>query len=125
MADWLITKFKENYRGFWKDYRWFLAVFILSVFCDAASTMHFMLIEGPDDEIHAAIRLVSRLLGPVAGPLAGAIGKVAAGILVSIYLRRFAAYILAAASIISFWAAWYNLWGFEIYTPIILKWLSW
>lgn len=125
MANWLTTKLKENSWGFWKDYRWFIIVFVIALFCDAAGTIHFMLIEGPDVEIHPVIRLVSKILGPVAGPLIAAVGKAFAGILVCIYCRRFAAYIFVAASIISFWAAWYNLWGFKIYTPLILRWIPW
>ncbi|MHC4624210.1 MAG: hypothetical protein ACYS4W_09945 [Planctomycetota bacterium] len=125
MADWLIPKFRQNYRGFWKDYRWFIVVFVVSVFCDAGSTIYFMLVEGPEAEVHIIIRFVSRIAGPVAGPLFGALAKVAGGVLISIYCRRLAGCILAAGSVISLWAAWYNLWGYNLYTPIILKWLSW
>ena len=115
----------ENYRGFFKKYRWFIAVFVVAILCDAVSTMHFMLRIGPDSEMHIIIRYLSKLLGPVAGPLAGAVGKVAAGIIVAIYLRRFALYIFITASVISFWAAWYNMWGYKIYIPKILVWFTW
>jgi len=125
LASWFITKFQDNCRGFWKDYRWFIVVFIVSLFCDAGSTMHFMLIEGPDAEMHLAIRFVARLLGPIAGLLVGAIAKTVAGLLVGIFCRRFAAYIFVTASIISLWAAWYNMWGYELYTPIIVYWFPW
>ena len=87
--------------------------------------MHFMLKEGPDAEMHLAIRFVSKVLGPIAGPLIGAIGKTVAGVLVGIFCRRFAAYIFVTASIISLWAAWYNIWGFRLYTPIIVYWFPW
>jgi hypothetical protein len=125
VADWLARKFRENSRGFWKDYRWFLVVFVFAVCCDAASTIHFMLVEGPDAEIHVAIRYLSRIVGPIVGPLFGAGSKILAGIIVGIYCRRYAGYIFAAASIISLWAAWYNLWGFRVYTPMILRWFPW
>ena len=125
LANWLVTKFRKNYRGFWQDYRWFLVVFIVSLFCDAGSTMHFMLREGPDAEMHIVIRFLAKILGPIAGPLVGAILKTAAGVIVGVYCRRFAAYIFVTASIISFWAAWYNLWGFRIYTPNIIRWFPW
>lgn len=121
----LITKFRENYCGFWKDCRWFIVIFVLALFCDAGSTIHFMLREGPDIEIHPAIQFVSGILGPIAGPLLAAVGKAVAGVLVCIYCRRWAAYILVTASIISFWASWYNIWGFKVYTPLILKWIPW
>lgn len=125
MASWLVKKFTENYRGFFHRYRWFIAVFVLAIFCDAASTIHFMLIEGPGVEIHPLIRLVSRILGPVVGPVMAAIGKALAGVALCIYCRRFAAYIFVTASTISFWAAWYNIWGYKVYTPLILKWIPW
>ena len=125
MASWFRTTFRGNYGGFWKDYRWFIVVFIVSLFCDAGSTMHFMLREGPDAEMHLGIRFVSRIFGPIAGPLIGAIGKAVAGVLVGIFCRRFAGYIFVTASIISFWAAWYNMWGFRLYTPIIVQWFPW
>ena len=125
MASWLVSKFRENYRGFWKDYRWFVVVFVISLFCDAASTMHFMLREGPDVEMHIVIRFISQILGPVAGPLVGAVGKAVAGVIVGVFCRRFAAYIFVTASIISFWAAWYNMWGYQLYTPIIMEWFPW
>ncbi|MHC4659198.1 MAG: hypothetical protein ACYS83_08485 [Planctomycetota bacterium] len=125
MTNRLITKFRENYCGFWKDYRWFIVIFVLAVCCDAATTIRVMLIRGPDVEIHLVIRFVSEMLGPIAGPLVSAVGKAVAGILVCIYCRRWAAYILVTASIISFWAAWYNIWGFKVYTPLILKWIPW
>ena len=125
MASWLLDKFRENYSGFLHRYRWFIAVFVLAIFCDAASTIHFMLIEGPGVEIHPLIRLVSKIFGPVVGPVMAAVGKTLAGVGLCIFCRRFAAYIFVAASIISFWAAWYNIWGYRIYTPLILKWIPW
>ena len=82
-----------------------------------------MLKDGPDFELHIGFVFVSRLFGPIFGPLLGGIAKIVAGIIVSIYCRKFAPYILLAGSIISFWAAWYNIWGVNLYTPNILKWL--
>ena len=84
-----------------------------------------MLREGPDSELHIGFVFVSRLFGPVVGPLLGGIAKITAGIIVAIYCRRFSLYILVVASIISFWAAWYNIWGVNVYTPIFLKWIPW
>ncbi len=77
-------------------------------------------------EIHPAIEFVSsKILGPVVGPLFGGLAKTVAGIVLGIYCRKYAGYIFVTASIISFWAAWYNIWGSDIYTPNILKWISW
>ena len=84
-----------------------------------------MLEEGPDSEIHPAILLVSKWFGPIVGPMLGVVGKAAAGIVVAIYCRRFAIHILLVASILSLWAAWYNLWGHKIYSPLIFKLIFW
>ena len=125
MSKKLLEIFNENYRGFIREYRWFIAIFVVAILSDAASTIHFMLRIGPDSEMHIVIRYLSKLLGPVAGQLAGAIGKVSAGTIVAIYLRRYAIYIFVTASVISFWAAWYNMWGFRLYVPKILVWFTW
>lgn len=69
LTSWLITKFQENCRGFWKDYCWFIVVFVIAIICDAVSTIRLMLKEGPGIEIHPAIYFVSRIVGPLAGPL--------------------------------------------------------
>ena len=122
----IATKLRENSRGFWQAYRWFIAVFALALLCDAASTVHFMLLPEPDADAHPAINfLCSGMLGPIAGPLFAAIAKLAIGVAIAVYCRRFAVFIFVAVSAISFWAAWYNIWGFKLYTPIILEWIPW
>lgn len=118
-----VLRFRNNARGFWTAYRWVLVLFVVSLFCDAASTIHFMLELGPEPEIHPMVRIAAMIAGPVAGPLLGAMAKVVAGLLVSIYCRRWAAYILILASLISLWAAWYNIWGVQMYRPIFMRYL--
>ncbi|MDP6544385.1 MAG: hypothetical protein QGH60_10365 [Phycisphaerae bacterium] len=98
-------------------------VFLVSLLCDAASTIYFMLQTGPEGEINPMVRIAARIAGPVVGPLFGALVKAVAGIFVAIYCRRFAAYILIPASLISFWAAWYNIWGVKMYAPLFMRWL--
>lgn len=115
----------RNYPGFWRSYRWLLLIFFAALLCDGLSTIYFMRRQGAEIEVHPAIRLASTYLGTIAGPLLGVAGKAAAGLLVAIYWRRFAAYILLAAALLSFWAAWYNVWGAEIYIPRILYWIPW
>jgi hypothetical protein len=116
-----VARFRKNAQGFFRAYRWLLIVFVVSLFCDAASTVHFMLKLGPEPEIHPVVRIVAIIAGPVAGPLLGALAKTVAGILVAIYCRRFAVYILILASMTSLWAAWYNVWGKELYYPIFMQ----
>ena len=100
-----------------------LIVFVVSLFCDAASTVYFMLKLGPGPELNPAVKIVAMIAGPIAGPLLSALAKTVAGILVAIYCRRFAAYILLLVSFISFWAAWYNVWGVELYCPMFMRYL--
>ena len=104
----------------------FIFAFFIAFLCDGLSTVYFMLQENRvDDELHPVIRLISYILGPIVCPLFSAIAKAAVGLLVAIYCRRFALYILLAASLISLWAAWYNVWGKDLYIPRLLKWLTW
>ena len=81
--------------------------------------------DGANAEVRPAVQLASRILGTIAGPLLGVVAKAAAGLVVAIYWRRFAPYILLAVAALSFWAAWYNIWGADVYTPRILYWIPW
>lgn len=121
-----IDKIKErfilNSNGFLKTNLWILIVYILALSADGFSTIHFMLNEGVDSELHPGVNLVARIAGPVLGPLLGIIGKTIAGVIVAIYWRRIAWIILLVVSIVSFWAAWYNTWGWQYYEPGIFKW---
>ena len=120
------TKFRENCRGFWKDHRWLIIVFGIAVVCDAASTVYFLLEPNPDTEAHPIISfLCSNVLGPVAGPLFAAVAKMVIGVAVAIYCRVFAVLIFVAVSAVSFWAAWYNVWGYQMGIPSILDWIPW
>ena len=122
----VIGRFRKNYAGFWQSYKWLVGVFILALLCDGASTMYFMLKKGDStEEVHPVILLVSIISGPVLGPLLGVIGKAAAGIFVAIYCRRYAVYILLVGIVLSFWAAWYNVWGINLYVPRVIKWICW
>lgn len=121
----ILERFRTNSQGFWRKYFFVIIIFLAAVLCDALSTIHFMKKWGPQAEIHPAIRWASMWFGDILGPLMGSLGKAIAGLLVAIYVRRFAIYILLTASIISFWAAWYNVWGYKIYEPNILYWIPW
>lgn len=122
----IVARFHENSRGFWKKHRWFIIIFAIAILCDAASTVYFMLESNPDAEAHPVIcYLCSNILGPVAGPLFAAVAKVVIGVIVAIYCRVFAVFIFGAVSAVSFWAAWYNVWGYDISSPWILDWIWW
>ena len=115
-------RFIQNSRRFWATHKWILSVYILALLADGISTIHFMLAEGVDMELHPVVHIAAHIFGPVLGPLIGFFGKAIAGVIVAIYWRRIAWIILLVASIISFWAAWYNIWGWQYYEPGIIKW---
>ena len=115
-------RFIDNYRGFWKANALFLIIFFIALTADGLSTIHFMLDDGVDTELHPAVNIVARITGPFLGPVIGIIGKFIGGIIVAVYWRRIAWIILLVVSIMSLWAAWFNEWGWQYYTPGIFKW---
>lgn len=115
-------RFIQNSIGFWKTHIWILVLYILALSADGISTIRFMLTEGTDTELHPGVHIAARLAGPILGPLIGVLGKALAGLIVAIYWRSIAWIILLVVSIISFWAAWYNTWGWQYYEPGIIKW---
>jgi hypothetical protein len=84
-----------------------------------------MVQHGADSEVHPAVRMISHWFGPVAGPLVGMLGKAAAGLAVAIYCRRWGPHILLTVSALSLWAAWYNVWGADLYCPNLLRYIPW
>lgn len=105
----VVARLRANWPGYVREYRLLLALLALAALADTATTVHFMLIEGPATERHVVIRLVSMVLGPVLGPIVGKLCQIAAVIGVTVYLRRLALYILVAVIILYAWAAWYNI----------------
>ncbi len=124
----LLEWFKDEAFRFWRTYRWLLALFIVAQLCDAASTACFMLYDASAEELHPVIALSARWFGPILGPLLGAVGKVAAVLIVGVYLQRFGRVVpfglLLAGTVLGFWATWYNMWGYAIYVPRFLTWLA-
>jgi len=117
----ITERFVQNSKGFWKAYWPIIIIYLLALTADGISTIRFMRVDGVDMEMHPAVNIAARILGPVLGPLIGIIGKAIAGIIVAIYWRRIAGVILLVVSIMSFWAAWYNTWGWQHYMPRIIK----
>ncbi|MCH9022016.1 MAG: hypothetical protein IID32_04560 [Planctomycetes bacterium] len=120
-----IQKIKQDGLDFCRSCRWVVLFFLFALMCDAASTSHFMVRFGTEGEIHPVYRLAGEAFGPHVGPFMGFIGKAMGGMLVASYLRKWAAYILLAAGAISLWAAWYNVWGYQLYMPNILNFIWW
>ena len=114
-------RLRRNWRGYVRRWRVFLVLTALAALADMGTTIHFMLSAGPEGEGHPAIRLVSLVLGPVLGPILGKLCQFAVVILLTVYLRRYALYIFVTVIILYAWAAWYNLWGCELYYPRLLR----
>ena len=109
-----------NFAGYVSDCRWFLIVFSIAAMLDLLTTMRFMLVDGTENELHPAIRFVSRWMGPIAGPLLGKLCQFIAAIGITFYPRRYAKGILVLASFLYLWAAWYNVWGKHLYVPRLM-----
>ena len=115
-------RFIQNAKGFLSSHRWVLVLYCIALLADGISTTRFMLVEGVDTEMHPVVNSAARIAGPVLGPLIAVVGKAVAGMIVAVYWRRIAWIILLVVTIVSFWAAWYNTWGWQYYEPGIIKW---
>jgi len=124
-ANRVIERFRSNCRGFTARFRLYLVLFGIALLCDAITTTWFMLHYGPDTEVHPAVKVVSQMAGPVLGPWLDALAKFAAAVVVAIYIRRWARVILLFGTVLSLWAAWYNVWGVNLYTPVLLRLIPW
>ena len=123
MSKQIKERFVKNSQGFWKTYWLLLILYVMALLADGLSTIHFMLRDGIDGtELHPAVSFAAKIFGPIYGPLIGVIGKLLAGIIVAIYWRRIAWIILLVVIILSTWAAWYNIWGWQYYTPTVYLW---
>jgi hypothetical protein len=108
----------------WREHYLLMIIFFIAILCDAASTIYIMVRLGPSVESHIVIRLISYVFGPVLGPLIGALGKAIGAFIIIHVLEEYASYLLVLITLISFWAAWYNLWGWCITHADLLCWLG-
>jgi hypothetical protein len=120
----VLTRFRENWLGYVHEYRLLLVLVLLASLADMASTIYFMLSWGPAAEGHPAVRMFSEAYGPVFGPLLGKTVQFLTIIGVTVFLRRWALFILISIIILYTWAAWYNVWGHALYHPRLLDWLE-
>jgi len=120
----ITTRLQENWKGYLSKYCVFLVLLLLASLADTASTIHFMVQAGPEAESHPSVRLLSYILGPILGPVLGKAVQVAVIIILTVFLRRRAIFIFVPVIILYTWAAWYNIWGHELYYPRLLQWLE-
>ena len=120
----VLTRFRENWAGYLHEYRFFLVLVLLASLADTASTIYFMLSRGPAAEGHPAVRMISEAYGPIFGPILGKTIQFLTLIGVTVFLRRWATFIFIPIIILYTWAAWYNVWGHELYHPRLVRWLE-
>jgi hypothetical protein len=119
LAD-ITMRLRENWVGYVREYRVFLALVLLASLADMASTIHFMQHTGPQAEYHPTVRFAAQFLGPVLGPVFGKAVQVIVIITLTVFLRRWAIFIFIPVIILYTWAAWYNVWGYHLYYPRLL-----
>ncbi|MBI3415074.1 MAG: hypothetical protein HY043_07110 [Verrucomicrobia bacterium] len=120
----LVTHWRRNATGFFSAHRGRLGLLLLAACADGASTIAFMSRSGVEMESHPVIRLVAFAIGPIAGAVVGKICQLITAVVVAIYFRRWAGILLATLALLYLWAAWFNFWGQNFYTPRILHWLG-
>ncbi|MFG0248035.1 MAG: hypothetical protein ACF8OB_04040 [Phycisphaeraceae bacterium JB051] len=113
-------QFTTNWQGYWQAYHWMFTIALIAASLDVATTIYFMHLEGPAEEVHPVIRNISLLIGPTIGPMIGKSLQLASLMLVTIYLRSLAGYIYFTTIAMYTWASWYNLWGRDLYTPFFM-----
>lgn len=116
----VVTRFRENWQGYVHTYRVLLALTALACLADMASTIHFMLIHGPGIEEHPAVRTFAYVLGPILGPIVAKAVQFFVVVGLTVFLRRWAFHIFLTVIILYTWAAWYNVWGHDLFCPHLL-----
>ncbi len=119
----VLAKLARNYQGYWERYPYLLTFTTIAAMADFISTVHFMHYHGIHQELHPGIRVAAQELGPVAGAFIGKLVQLAALFIVTLYLRPIARLLFVAATMMYGWAAWYNIWGRDLYTPLLIHWL--
>jgi hypothetical protein len=114
------ARFRENWKGYVHEYRVLLVLALAASLADMASTIYFMRTTGPGAEEHLVVRAVSDVTGPVLGPILGKTVQFLVLIAITVFLRRWAVFIFIPVIILYGWAAWYNVWGHDLYYPRIL-----
>mgnify|MGYP006954410844 CR=1 FL=1 len=120
----VVIRFRENRIGYVREFRLLLILVLLASLADMVSTIYFMQSRGPGAEGHPAVRMFSEAYGPVFGPVLGKAVQFLTLIGVTVFLRNWAKFIFIPIIILYTWAAWYNVWGYELYHPPLVQWLE-
>jgi hypothetical protein len=104
-------RFHQNYQGFGSTFRWFILIFVIAQFSDALSTCYFMNKIGWQYEFHPLVRHSARIFGTTWGPMLSFVFKASSGVVVAIYLRKYARLIFLGTASTASLAAFYNVWS--------------
>ena len=118
------ARWRARWGGYLAAFAPYLAVSFIAAAADFWSTYSFMSAEGVGDELHPAIRLLCWVLGPFLGALLGKLIQYAALVAVTVLWRPYARIIFIPVTVLYLYAAWWNLWGKDLYTPLFVKWLA-
>ncbi len=124
LLDFYASRLRRNWPGYVREFWPYIGLAVLAAFLDLLTTWRFMHAGSVYDEFHPVIRHVSILTGPWFGPVIGKLGQLAALFLVTIVFRPAARVIFIPVILIYLYAAWYNTWGFQLYTPRFLQWFA-
>lgn len=106
------ARFQNNAKGFFKENHYYITLLIIAAVVDAASTIYFMHIIGPEKEIHPMIRFLAFEFGPTIGPIVGKLLQISLGMFAVIYLKKYAIHIIVITAIMYSWAATANFLAF-------------
>lgn len=114
-------RFQTNWKGFISEYYIWLSLILITGTADTVSTIHFMSESGAENEAHPAIRFVSIVFGLFVGPIIGKLCQFMAILAITVFFRKQAIFVFIPVIILYSWAAWYNIWGSQIYYPRLLQ----
>lgn len=108
----------KHLRDYLVVHRLWIAIFLIALFLDALSTVHYMhreydaeffLYTAEGIDIHPLVNWFTSFWGPVVGPFAAAGMKFIASIIVGLYWKKIARAEYIAASVIYLCAAFFNV----------------
>ena len=117
----LKKRFQRNWDGYLFKFRYWLVLILITGIADTISTIYFMTEMGAENEVHPAIRFVSIVAGPLIGPIIGKLCQYSAILAITLFFRKQAVFVFIPVIILYAWAAWFNIWGSQIYYPRLLQ----
>ena len=114
-------RIRANSPGFLREYWPYLVAVLIAATLDFITTCRFMSEGSVSDEFHPIIRFVSVICGPIWGPLFGKLCQIIATLFLAITFKPIARIVLVLVAVIYLYAAWFNTWGVNLYTPLFVR----